>query len=317
MVIEVGNLTKRFGATTAVDGISFQVERGEIVGFLGPNGAGKSTTMRILTCYLPATSGEARVLGRDVFRDSLAVRRSLGYMPEGVPLYPEMRVSEYLRFRAAIKGVPRRERRQRLGESMERCGVADVSRKLIGALSKGYRQRVGLADALLADPPLLILDEPTIGLDPNQVRMVRRMIRELGEKRTILISTHILSEVEAVCSRAMIIHRGRLVFNQPLDQTALGEPGASVVVEARGPADEALRAVAGAEGVAEAKVVRSEGGFVRLQATPEQGRDPREAIARALAGSGRPPRELRFERTTLEDLFARITIGAEPEEAAP
>src|SRR5271156_2158917 len=209
-MIEVSNLTKRYAGRTAVSDISFSVARGEIVGLLGPNGAGKSTTMRILSCFMPATSGAARVAGFDVFHQSEEVRRRIAFMPENNPLYPEMRVREYLKFRARLKGLGWRRSRERVATVMEQCGLTDVSRRIIGQLSKGYRQRVGLADALVHEPDLLILDEPTIGLDPNQIRSVRELIKNLGRHHTILLSTHILPEVEATCSRVIIIKRGRI-----------------------------------------------------------------------------------------------------------
>ena len=195
-MIEVVNLTKRFAGRTAVADISFTVGRGEIVGLLGPNGAGKSTTMRILSCFLPATSGTARVAGLDVFRDSQEVRRRIGYMPENNPLHPEMRVREYLKFRARLKGLSRTRSRERVAVVMEQFGLTDVSRRIIGQLSKGYRQRVGLADSLVHEPELIILDEPTIGLDPHQIRTVRQLIKGLAGSHTVLISTHILPEAE-------------------------------------------------------------------------------------------------------------------------
>ena len=195
-MIEVADLTKRYPGRTAVDGISFTVGCGEVVGFLGPNGAGKSTTMRILSSFMPATSGTVRIAGFDVFHQPDEVRRRIGYMPENNPLYEDMRVIEYLRFRARLKDVRRAERKERIDDCMEMTGITDVRRRVIGQLSKGYRQRVGLADALLSDPDLLILDEPTIGLDPVQIRQVRQLIKDLGKRHTILISTHILPEVE-------------------------------------------------------------------------------------------------------------------------
>ncbi|HPD14918.1 MAG TPA: ABC transporter ATP-binding protein [Planctomycetota bacterium] len=210
-MIEVEHLTKRYGKIVAVDDVSFRVEEGEVVGFLGPNGAGKSTVMRILTSFTPATSGQVRVAGFDPFWESMQVREGVGYLPENVPLYREMRVSEYLFHRARLKGVAACERKRRIGEVLDRCGIAEVAGRVIGQLSKGYRQRVGLADALVNDPPILILDEPTVGLDPNQVRLVREMIRDLGQRRTVLLSTHILSEVEMICPRVIIISGGRIV----------------------------------------------------------------------------------------------------------
>jgi ABC-2 type transport system ATP-binding protein len=210
-LIEVEHLTKRFGKIVAVDDVSFHVDEGEVVGFLGPNGAGKSTVMRILAAFTPATSGKVRVDGFDPFWESMQVRQRVGYLPENVPLYREMRVSEYLFHRARLKGVEACERKRRIGEVLDRCGIGEVASRVIGQLSKGYRQRVGLADALVGDPPILILDEPTVGLDPNQVRLVREMIKNLGERRTVLLSTHILSEVEMICPRVLIISGGRIV----------------------------------------------------------------------------------------------------------
>ncbi len=209
-MIKVENLTKRYAGHTAIKDLSFEVERGEIVGFLGPNGAGKSTTMRILSCFLPATSGKATVAGYDVFTQSLQVRNHLGYMPENVPLYTEMRVNEYLEHRGALKGLSGKKLKMRVGEVKELASLNDVQYKIIGNLSKGYRQRVGLAEALVSEPDLLILDEPTIGLDPNQIRQVREVIKNLGKKHTILLSTHILPEVEMTCSRVIILHKGRI-----------------------------------------------------------------------------------------------------------
>jgi ABC-2 type transport system ATP-binding protein len=215
--IEVTDLVKRYGPTLAVDGISFTVEPGEVVGFLGPNGAGKTTTLRILTGFIPATSGRARVAGHDVFRESAAVRQKVGYLPENVPLYKEMRVREYLEYRAALKRVPRSERRRKVDEVLERIRIADHKDRIIGHLSKGYRQRVGLADALVHDPEVLILDEPTVGLDPNQVREVRDLVKALAEKRTVLFSTHVIPWVEEVCHRVVVIARGRIARDGPID----------------------------------------------------------------------------------------------------
>src|SRR5271170_2113438 len=209
-MIKVENLSKRYAGVTAVNNISFEVGKGEIVGFLGPNGAGKSTTMRILSSFIPATSGRASIAGFDVFEESLQARSRIGYMPENVPLYTDMRVTEYLNYRAALKGVKGRRIRERVGDVKELCNLKEVENKVIDTLSKGYRQRVGLADALVHDPDLLILDEPTIGLDPNQIRQVRELIKNLGKHHTILISTHILPEVEMTCSRVIIINKGKI-----------------------------------------------------------------------------------------------------------
>src|ERR1700741_3002577 len=209
-MIKVENLTKRYPGQTAIQDLNFEVDTGEIMGFLGPNGAGKTTTMRILASFLPPTSGRATVAGYDIFTQSLQARAHLGYMPENVPLYNDMRVNEYLDYRAALKDVPHRRVAERIGDVKELCGLREVEKKMIGTLSKGYRQRVGLADALLAEPDLLILDEPTIGLDPNQIRQVRELIKNLGKQHTILLSTHILPEVEMTCSRVIIINQGKI-----------------------------------------------------------------------------------------------------------
>src|SRR5947209_17328445 len=211
LMIEVGNLTKRYAGHTALSNISFSVARGEVVGLLGPNGAGKSTTMRILSCFMPATSGTVRVAGLDVFRQSDEVRRRIGYMPENNPLHYDLRVREYLKFRARLKGLSRKRSRERVDVVTEQCGLTDVSKRIIGHLSKGYRQRVGLADALVHDPELIILDEPTIGLDPNQIRSVRQLIKNLAHAHTVLISTHILSEAEVTCSRMVFMYEGRIL----------------------------------------------------------------------------------------------------------
>lgn len=216
-MIHVKNLCKFYGDFQAVRDISFDVPKGQVVGFLGPNGAGKSTTMRILAGYLTATSGYASIDGIDVFWNPVEVRRRIGYMPESCPLYPEMRVVEYLIFRAGIKGLHGSSRAKRVDECMERCWLGGVKSQIIGTLSKGYRQRVGLADSLLADPPVLILDEPTAGLDPTQIRETRKLIRDLGDRHTILLSTHILSEVEMTCDQAIIINRGRVALSGPIE----------------------------------------------------------------------------------------------------
>jgi ABC-2 type transport system ATP-binding protein len=222
-MIEVDRLTKRYGPVPAIEDVSFTVEKGQIVGFLGPNGAGKTTTMRILSCFMPASSGTARVAGYDVFEQSLEVRRRIGYMPENVPLYGDMTVAAYLDFVAHIKGLGRSERRRRVGEVLERCQIPDVRERLIGRLSKGYRQRVGLAQALIADPEVLILDEPTIGLDPKQIIEIRRLIKELASDRTVILSTHILPEVSQLCNKVVIINDGTMVVEKQLKELAQGE----------------------------------------------------------------------------------------------
>src|SRR6266481_3300685 len=241
LMIEVANLTKRYAGVTAVSNLSFSVARGEIVGLLGPNGAGKSTTMRILACYLPATSGTVRVAGLDVFRQSDEVRRRIGYMPENNPLHYDLRVREYLKFRARLKGLSRRHSRERVDVVMEQCGLTDVSRRIIGHLSKGFRQRVGLADALVHEPELIILDEPTIGLDPNQIRAVRQLIKSLAQAHTVLISTHILPEAEMTCNRMLILYEGKiLAADTPENLQRLMSSKSQVIAEIAGP-EEALQ----------------------------------------------------------------------------
>ena len=236
LAIEVKDLTKRYQATMALNQISFDVRAGEIMGFLGPNGAGKTTTLRILTGLLTPTAGSVRIQGLDIERDSLEIRRHIGYLPENVSLYPELRVHEYLTYRARIKGVLRGQRRARLDDVMTQCALRDVSRKLIGRLSKGYRQRVGLADCLLNQPSILILDEPTVGLDPHQIRQTRELIQRLGQTTTILLSTHILPEVEMICQRVTIIDKGKIVAVDTPDNLRKGVQGSQVVhVELRGP----------------------------------------------------------------------------------
>src|SRR5262245_28538109 len=250
-MIHVSELTKYYGDYAAVQDVSFKVQRGKIVGFLGPNGAGKTTTMRILAGFLTATSGKAAIAGFDVFWQPLEVRRRIGYMPENCPLYQEMRVSEYLHFRGGIKGLYGGQRRQRIDYVVDRCWLGDVRRQIIGTLSKGYRQRVGLADALLASPPVLILDEPTAGLDPTQIISTRKLIRELGQEHTILLSTHILSEVEATCDGVIIIHRGRVVASGALDELAqqAGEQRTLVALVDGAVDADAVRSLPGAAGV--------------------------------------------------------------------
>ncbi len=236
-MIEAREISKRYGETLAVDGVSFDVQAGEVVGFLGPNGAGKTTTMRILTGFLPASDGTARIDGHDIFEDALAARRAIGYLPESPPLYPEMDVRGYLAFVAKLKDVPRAKRRAAVDRAIERCGLADVRSRVIGALSKGYRQRVGIAQAIVHEPKVLILDEPTVGLDPIQVREIRELLASLATeaegRHTIILSTHILAEVEAICRRVILINRGRKVLDQPLSEiTAAGERLEDVFVRA-------------------------------------------------------------------------------------
>ena len=306
-MIKVENLTKRYAGQTAIKDLNFEVGRGEIMGFLGPNGAGKTTTMRILAGFMPATSGRASIAGFDVFEQSLQARAHLGYMPENVPLYNDMRVTEYLDYRAALKGVPHRRVDERIGDVRELCGLKEVEKKSIGTLSKGYRQRVGLADALLAEPDLLILDEPTIGLDPNQIRQVRDLIKNLGKQHTILLSTHILPEVEMTCSRVVIIHKGRIeACDTPENLLGQIRQAGGVVVEAKVGNDN------GAEELSKISGVRDvtsdvDGDWKRFSLRVESGVDVREEIFQLATARRWTVRELSQRRATLEDVFVEIT----------
>src|SRR5580693_668410 len=273
-MIEVTDLTKRYAGRTAVAGISFTVARGEIVGLLGPNGAGKSTTMRILSSFMPATSGTVRVAGYDVFHQSEEVRRRIGFMPENNPLYPEMRVREYLKFRARLKGLGWRRSRERVTTVMEQCGLTDVGRRIIGQLSKGYKQRVGLADALVHEPDLIILDEPTIGLDPNQIRSVRQLIKNLANAHTVLISTHILPEAEMTCNRMVIMYEGRiLAADTPENLQRRMSSNSQVVAEIAAPAAELNDLLSQIQGIESVDVSATDGEFQRCALTPRNGYD--------------------------------------------
>ncbi|HEY1084811.1 MAG TPA: ATP-binding cassette domain-containing protein [Prosthecobacter sp.] len=308
-MISVQDLTKQYAGRIAVDRLSFEVQPGEIVGFLGPNGAGKSTTMRVLTGYMPPSSGQVKVNGFDVFRQSLEVRRSVGYMPEMAPLYTEMKVKEYLRFRGELKGLRGRDMRRRVGEVMDLCSVADVRRRLIGNLSKGYRQRVALADALLHEPPLLVLDEPTSGLDPVQIRQVRELLSSLRPKHTILLSTHILQEVEQICDRVLMIHHGRLLaYDTPLNLTRKLRTLTQVFVEVDGEGDvmAALESLPPVRKIAEEG---KDGPWTRYVLRVEPGSDVREAVMQLAAEKKWKLRELHRELPTLEDVFVELAAS--------
>jgi len=308
-MIVVDQLTKRYAGFTALHGISFEVGKGEIVGFLGPNGAGKSTTMRILSGFMPATSGSVRIAGFDVYSQSLDARRHIGYMPENVPLYTDMRVSEYLRYRGALKGLFGGRLRERLGEVIDMCNLEDKKNAIIGTLSKGYRQRVGLADALVHDPDLLILDEPTIGLDPNQIRQVRELIRDLGKRHTILISSHILPEVQATCSRIVLIHRGKIeASDTPENLMSRLRTAGTITLEAAVGADLAVELLGSVAGVKEVGA-SIEGEWSTFSLRTEAGTDVREALASLAAERRWKVRELARTKATLEDVFVEITQG--------
>src|SRR4051794_15332019 len=291
-MIKVENLTKRYAGQTAIENLNFEVGKGEIMGFLGPNGAGKSTTMRILSSFMPPTSGRASIAGFDIFDKSLQARAHLGYMPENVPLYNDMRVTEYLDYRAALKGVPHRRIGERVGDVKELCGLKDVEKKLIGTLSKGYRQRVGLADALVHEPDLLILDEPTSGLDPNQIRQVRELIKNLGKQHTILLSTHILPEVEMTCSRVIIIHRGKIeACDTPENLLGQIRTAGGVTLEARTNNEDGAEELKKIGGVRDVAVSR-DGDWNVFNLRVEAGNDVREEVFRLAADRRWSVREL-------------------------
>jgi ABC-2 type transport system ATP-binding protein len=306
-MIKVENLTKRYAGHPAIQDLSFEVGKGEIMGFLGPNGAGKSTTMRILSSFMPPTSGRATIAGFDIFEQSLQARAHLGYMPENVPLYNDMRVTEYLDYRAALKGVPHRRIAERVGDVKELCGLKEVEKKIIGTLSKGYRQRVGLADALVHEPDLLILDEPTSGLDPNQIRQVRDLIKNLGKQHTILLSTHILPEVEMTCSRVIIINKGRIeACDTPENLLGQIRTASGVVVEAKVGTDnglEELKKIAGVRDV----TASTEGEWEIFALRVEANTDVREEVYRLASARHWTLRELTQRKATLEDVFVEIT----------
>ena len=314
-MIELHQATKRFGARTAVDAVSLTVSRGDIFGLLGHNGAGKSTTMRVLSCFLPATAGSVRVAGLDVFTESQEVRRRIGYMPENNPLHPDMRVREYLKFRARLKGLGRGRSRERVDVVMEQCGLAEVSRRIIGQLSKGYRQRVGLADALVHEPDLIILDEPTIGLDPQQIRAVRQLIKSLGQKHTVLISTHILPEAEVTCNRMLILCEGRIVASGTPDELQNLMAGSSqIVAEIAAPLAALNECFSAMAQIEQFNVSAAEGEYHRCALTPRNGQDLRPLIHALVVERGWALRELTRNRHSLEDIYVQVTEPGEEEE---
>ncbi|HZM06360.1 MAG TPA: ABC transporter ATP-binding protein [Candidatus Saccharimonadales bacterium] len=314
-MIEVSNLVKRYAGNTAVAGLSFTVARGEIVGLLGPNGAGKSTTMRILSCFIPATSGTARVAGLDVFNEADEVRRRIGYMPENNPMHPDMRVREYLKFRARLKGLGRARSRQRVDAVIAQCGLADVNKRIIGHLSKGYRQRVGLADALVHEPELIILDEPTIGLDPSQIRSVRQLIKNLGQRHTVLISSHILPEVEMTCNRVLIMREGRiLAADSPENlQKTMGRSG-QVITEIAAPVEDLKTCWEQMPEIAHYNIAPAEGEYHRCALTAHGAHDLRPLIFSLVKERGWKLRELCRVRHSLEDIYIRLTRPESEEE---
>lgn len=315
-MINVQNLTKLYGDRRAIDGISFSIDEGEIVGFLGPNGAGKTTTLRILTCYMPATSGSASIGGMDVFTDSMAVRRIVGYLPESTPLDMQSRVREYLNFRGKIRGMVRPAREAAIKRVSDLCWLGDFINRPIHQLSKGMKQRVGLADALLHDPKVLVLDEPTIGLDPTQIRETRNLIRELARRHTVLLSSHILPEVEATCQRTIIISSGRIVASgSPSELKERIRGGSRLIAEVSGPNGEVRKAVETVPGVTGVQV-ETDRAWHRLTIETKRGDDPREEIFKLVKQKGWSLRELRLEVGSLEEFFVQITAQQLQEQRA-
>jgi ABC-2 type transport system ATP-binding protein len=314
-MIEVSGLSKSYAGRAAISDLTFTVGRGEIVGFLGPNGAGKSTTMRILAGYLPASSGTARVAGYDVFTQSLEARRSIGYMPENNPLYHEMRVREYLKFRARLKGLAWRRSRERVDTVLTQCGLEDVSKKVIGHLSKGYRQRVGLADALVHEPDLIILDEPTSGLDPEQLRSVRKLIKDLKGRHTVLLSTHILPEVELTCGRVLIMRQGEiLAADTPDELRRKMHSGQEVVAEIAASLQSVREGLEDLEAIEDFDVAEADGEYVRCTLKPRNGADLRPIVFDLAKERGWRLRELSRTQFSLEDIYLRVTRRQTEEE---
>ncbi len=315
-MIEVDHLTKHYAGHTAVRDVCFTVGRGEIVGLLGPNGAGKSTIMRILSCFMPASAGTVRVAGLDVFTQADEVRRRIGYMPENNPLHKEMRVREYLKFRARLKGLGNSRSRERVDTVLQQCGLAEVAHRIIGQLSKGYQQRVGLADALVHQPDLIILDEPTQGLDPNQIRAVRQLVKELGRHHTILLSSHILPEVEMTCTRVLILHEGRiLAAGTPDNLQSEMSGGGQVVAEIAAPVEDLRAAWDHLSDVEHYSIAAAEGEYQRCTLAARPGTDLRGQVYRLAVERGWPLRELTRSRHTLEDIFVHVTLSGREEES--
>ncbi len=315
-MIEVQNLTKRYGRVTAVEGVSFRVERGEILGFLGPNGAGKTTTMRVLTGYMPATEGKATVAGFDVFEQPIEAKRRTGYLPETPPLYPEMTVREYLQFVARIKGIPRGERAGRVSGAMDRVHLNEMAGRHCGKLSKGYRQRVGLAQAILHDPEVLVLDEPTAGLDPNQIIQTREFIKHLAGDHTIILSTHILPEVAQTCQRVVIINNGRLVAEDTPENLTHRLRGAETIYVQIDTQADPVPVLGRVPGVQRVAVAERNGGVVRCEVESMRGEDIRRSLAQAVVTEGWGLLELRPLRMSLEEVFLHLTTDESDTETA-
>jgi ABC-2 type transport system ATP-binding protein len=316
-MIEVENLSKRYGPTLAVSGVSFNVQKGEVLGFLGPNGAGKTTTMRVITGFLPPTEGKVRVAGYDVADEPLEAKRHTGYLPETPPIYPDMTVDEYLTFVARIKGVARREVRTRLDGIVERCAVGDVRHRQIGKLSKGYRQRVGLAQALIHNPDVLVLDEPTAGLDPKQIIETRELIKGLAGQHTVILSTHILPEVSKTCQRVVVINSGQIVAVGTPDELMHRLQGfETVLVTVEGPAAAIIEKFQRVSGVNLVESRESSGSRVTVEVHSEKDKDVRAELARATVESGWKLYELKTSGLSLEEIFLKLTTSDVSETAA-
>jgi len=306
-LIELTNVTKRFGTTTAVDNISFSVNKGEVVGFLGPNGAGKSTTMRVITCYLPQDEGEVTVSGYNVFENSLQIRKKIGYLPESTPLYLDMEVTEFLKYIAEIRGIPSDVKKKNLNKMVEVCGLTKVIGKDIGELSKGFKQRVGLAQAMIHDPELLVLDEPTIGLDPNQIVEIRELIKQLGEEKTIILSTHILPEVTATCSRVIIINEGKIAAQGTPDELTSQAKGEFIIFALiRGNPDDVKSRISEMDNVLESRLIAGKGDSLNSYRLKSK-KDVSEDLFHLVSSNGWSLAELRKETLSLEDVFTKIT----------
>lgn len=308
-MIEVRNLTKQYGQIKAVDQISFDVHQGEIIGFLGPNGAGKTTTMRILTCFMPATSGTAKIAGFDVFEEPLEVKKRVGYLPEIPPLYSEMTVESYLDYVATIKAVPSKKRKQAVSHVIERCALGSVKNRLIGHLSKGFRQRVGLAQALVHNPQILILDEPTIGLDPKQIIEIRKLIKELSGDHTVILSTHILPEVTQLCQRIIILNQGKIVAVDTYDQLAADLRKTNKIELKLRKADSAVEKIKSIPDVLDVAMVDRDQGILRVECNLND--KVREEIAKVVVQGGHGLLEMRLIDYSLEEVFLKLTTQEE------
>ncbi len=318
-MIQVDKLTKIYGEFTAIDRVSFNVEKGEVLGFLGPNGAGKTTTMRILTCYTPATKGQASVAGFDVRAQSMEVRKRIGYLPENIPLYDEMTVQAYLRFMAEAKGHRKAKARKAVDQAVEECGLGEVYKRLIDHVSRGFRQRVGLAQAVLGDPDVLVLDEPTIGLDPQQIVEIRNLIKNMAGRRTVILSSHILPEVSMTCQKVLIINRGEIVASgTPEEMVADLSDAHKTEITAMGSSTDIAAALRNVSGVHTVEITREakDGGIGEYLVDFDAGKDPRADMALAITGAGYGLLEMRTRGLSLEDVFIRIVAGEEGKHAA-